>query len=163
MYNFFLFSFIYSFFILAICYSEYFSCNISFIWRGLISYVLYILFAIWLCICLQDLLKIKDCYFTSNPECLFVCLFEDFRPNWEILIFWRRHHYRWRAANFDLCLALMTIEHWRFFSVSHLLRNGTSIYSDTHTSCREYGSRADTTCLNDLSLSQLGLEHTIFR
>ena len=34
---------------------------------------------------------------------------------------WRRQHYRWRVANFDLCSALMAIEQWGFVSVSHLL------------------------------------------
>ena len=34
-------------------------------------------------------------------------------------LIWRRHHCRWGAANFDLCSAFMTIEHWGFFSVPH--------------------------------------------
>ena len=34
---------------------------------------------------------------------------------------WRRHHCRWRVLNFDLCSALMAIEHWWFLSVQHLL------------------------------------------
>ena len=42
---------------------------------------------------------------------LFVCDFS---------LIWRRHHCRWRAANFDLCSALMAIEQWGFFSVPHL-------------------------------------------
>ena len=41
----------------------------------------------------------------------------------------RRHHYRRRAANFDLCSALMVIEQWGFFSVSHLLWYGASFYN----------------------------------
>ena len=41
---------------------------------------------------------------------------------------WRRHHCRWRAANFDLCSALMAIEQWGFFSVLHLLWHGASVY-----------------------------------
>ena len=32
------------------------------------------------------------------------------------------HHYRWRTVIFGLCSALMVIEQWRLFSVSHLLR-----------------------------------------
>ena len=32
-------------------------------------------------------------------------------------LIWRRTHYRWRAIDFDLCSALMTIEQWGFFSV----------------------------------------------
>ena len=38
------------------------------------------------------------------------------------------HYYRWRAAYFDLCSALMAIEQWEFFSVSHLLWHGTSVF-----------------------------------
>ena len=41
----------------------------------------------------------------------------------------RRHHCRWRAANFDLCAALMAIEHWGFFNVPHLLWQGASVYN----------------------------------
>ena len=42
-----------------------------------------------------------------------------------------RHHYmyRWSTANFDLCLALMAIEQWGFFSVPHLLWHRTSVYN----------------------------------
>ena len=42
---------------------------------------------------------------------------------------WTRHHSRWRAANFDLCSALIAIEQWRFFSVPHLLWHGASVYN----------------------------------
>ena len=42
----------------------------------------------------------------------------------------RRHHCRWRAANFDLCSALMAIKEWGFFSVPHLLWHGASVYND---------------------------------
>ena len=34
------------------------------------------------------------------------------------------HHWRWRAANFDLCSVLMAIEQWGFFSVLHPLFTG---------------------------------------
>ena len=30
-------------------------------------------------------------------------------------LIWRWHHYWWRVENFDLCSALMAIEHWEFF------------------------------------------------
>ena len=33
----------------------------------------------------------------------------------------RRHHYRWRVANFDLKSRLTAIEQWGFFSVPYLL------------------------------------------
>ena len=44
-------------------------------------------------------------------------------------LIWTRYHYQWRAANFDLCSALMAIEQWGFFSVPHLLWHGTSVYN----------------------------------
>ena len=34
-----------------------------------------------------------------------------------------------RAANFDLCSALMAIEQWGFFSMPHLLWHGASVYN----------------------------------
>ena len=43
---------------------------------------------------------------------------------------WRRHHYRWRDANFELCSAFMAIEQWGFFSVPHLLLHGASVYNN---------------------------------
>ena len=36
-------------------------------------------------------------------------------------ITWRRHHYRWRAANFNLCSSLMAIEQWGLLSVQNVL------------------------------------------
>ena len=59
----------------------------------------------------------------------FVCFFVWVQiKNFSLI--WRRHHYRWRAANFDLYSALMAIEHWAwgFFGVSHLWQ-GASIYN----------------------------------
>ena len=50
--------------------------------------------------------------FIIKDYCLFVCLFDcSFSSNLRMifLLIWRRHHYRWRAANFDLCSALMAI------------------------------------------------------
>ena len=44
-------------------------------------------------------------------------------------IIWRRHHCRWRVANFDLCSALMAIEQWGFFNVPHPLRHGPTVYN----------------------------------
>ena len=58
---------------------------------------------------------------------LYVCLGSIvLRENFSLIL--RRHHYRWRVAN-DLCLALMAIEQWGFFSVPHLLWHGTSVYN----------------------------------
>ena len=50
-------------------------------------------------------------------------------PLENFLLIWRRHYYWWRALNVDLCLALMAIEQWGFFSVPHLLWQGASIYN----------------------------------
>ena len=44
-------------------------------------------------------------------------------------LIWRRHHDRWRAANFGLCPALVAIEQWGFFSVPHLLWHWISVYN----------------------------------
>ena len=46
---------------------------------------------------------------TKNSFQLFVCL-EFIVPLENCLLLWWRHHCRWRAANFDLCSALMAIE-----------------------------------------------------
>ena len=43
-------------------------------------------------------------------------------------LIWRRHHFWWRAANFDLCSTLKAIEQWGFFNVPHLLWHGTTLY-----------------------------------
>ena len=65
---------------------------------------------------------------------LFVCLVWflfvwSFSSNQNFSLIWRRHHCRWRAANIDLCSALMAIEQWGFFSVPHLLWHGASVYN----------------------------------
>ena len=63
------------------------------------------------------------CLFVS----LFVCL-DYFIPVDNFSLLWRRPHCRWRAVNFDLCSALMAIEQWGFFSMSHLLLHGVSVH-----------------------------------
>ena len=52
-----------------------------------------------------------------------------FVPRENFSIIWRREHYRWRAAIFDLCFVLMAIEQWGFFSVPHLLLHWTSVFN----------------------------------
>ena len=47
----------------------------------------------------------------------------------KLSLIWRRHHCRWRTANFDLCSPLMTIEQWGFFSVPDLLWYWASVYN----------------------------------
>ena len=59
----------------------------------------------------------------------YVCLFGVYRPTRESFIHRRRHHYRWKAANFDLYSAPMAIEQWGFFSVPYLLWHGSSVYN----------------------------------
>ena len=56
---------------------------------------------------------------------LCVCFFD---PLEKCSLLWRHHHRRRRAANFDLCSALMAIEHRGFFSVSHLLWHALFVY-----------------------------------
>ena len=72
-----------------------------------------------------------DTFLNKNVmlKCLFVCLFGFIVPLEHFAVIWRRHHYQWRAANFDLCSALMAIEQWWFFSVWHLLWQGAYVYN----------------------------------
>ena len=76
----------------------------------------------------------------SNIVTADVTLINFFEPVWFFLLgfiiplenfslIWKRRHYRWRTANFDLCCALMAIEQWGFFSVPHLLWHGASVYN----------------------------------
>ena len=50
----------------------------------------------------------------------------NFRSVWGFFVplIWRRHHNRWRTANFDQCSAIMAIEQWGFFGVPQLLWHG---------------------------------------
>ena len=59
--------------------------------------------------------------------CLLVCFLEFIVQLENFSLIWRRHYCRWRAANFNLCSALMAIGQWGFFSVRHLLGHGTSV------------------------------------
>ena len=53
----------------------------------------------------------------------FICLI----PLENFSLIWKRHHYQWRATNFDLYSALMEIEQWGFFNAPHLLWNGSTL------------------------------------
>ena len=82
-------------------------------------------------------------YEIAKTEALFFLVWLGlFVPLENFSLIWRRHHCRWRAANFDLCSALMAIEQWWFFSVPHLLWHGASVYNgrDTHTYCWAFSS-----------------------
>ena len=59
---------------------------------------------------------------------MFVCL-EFIVPIENFSLIWSSRHCRWRATNFDLCSALMTIEQWGFFNVPHRLRHGPTVYN----------------------------------
>ena len=83
--------------------------------------------------------------------CLFVCL-GIIVPLENLSLIWRRHHCRWRAAKFDLCSALISIEQWRFYTLSHLLRHGASVNNNHlwgHMTLT-FGIGAVTTCFYDL-------------
>ena len=92
----------------------------------------------------------------------FVCLFGVYRPIFSLV--WRRHHCRWRAANFDLCSALRAIEQWGFFNVPHPLRHWPTVYNGhlrgpvTLTPCWAFSGGAVTTWFYDLGLSRPGIE-----
>ena len=60
--------------------------------------------------------------------CMFVYL-EFINPPKNFSLIWRRHRCRWRAANYDLCSALMAIEQWGFFNVPHPLRHRPTVYN----------------------------------
>ena len=68
------------------------------------------------------------CTCNQSFNCLFVCL-GFFISLEKVSLIWRRHHYRWRAAQFVISLALMSNRQWGFFRVSHLLWHGTSVYN----------------------------------
>ena len=73
------------------------------------------------------------CEWRFHCICTFVCLFgcvEFIVPLKNFSLIWRRHHCRLKAANFDLCSALMAIEQWGFFNVPHLLWHGSTLYND---------------------------------
>ena len=81
----------------------------------------YYAFSIWL-YHLNDSLLI-----VPANMCFFVSLVF-FVPRENFLLVWRSHHCRRRAANVDLCVTLITVEQWEFFSVSHLMWQGASVY-----------------------------------
>ena len=60
-------------------------------------------------------------------ELLFVWVY--FVPLENFSLIWRCKHYRWRATNFHVCTALMTVEQWSFFNVPHLLWQGPTLYN----------------------------------
>ena len=88
-----------------------------------------------------------------------------FLPLANFSLIWKRHHYKWRASNFDLSLTLMATEQWLFFSVPHLLWHGASVYNGhlrgpvtlTHTAER-FALELSLPVFTTLFLSRLGFE-----
>ena len=66
-------------------------------------------------------LRISVCLF-------FVCLGFSSHLRFFLLMF-RSHHYRWKAANFDICSVPNAIAQWGFLSVPQLLWHETSVYN----------------------------------
>ena len=81
----------------------------------------------------------------------------------------KNHHYRWRAANFDRCSALMAIEQYGFFSVPHVLWHGSSVYYGhlrgpvTLTPITKRLAVDQSLPVLRLCLSRLGFKHPTFR
>ena len=96
----------------------------------------------------------------TSADFLFVCV-EFIVPLENFSLTWRRHHCRWRAANFDLCSVLMAMEQWGFFNVPHLLWQGPTLYKShhTHTQCRAFGRKAVATFFLLLRWSNPDLPH----
>ena len=67
-------------------------------------------------------------YLLNCVAVLFVCLFRVYRPFENFSLIWRRHHYRWRAANCDLCSALTAIDISEDQWHSHILSSVKHIY-----------------------------------
>ena len=105
-----------------------------------------------------------------NPinVCLFVWLSGAIRPRWEFHSHGsRRHHYRWKAANFNLQSALMPLSNngslWChiYCDMDHPFMVVSEDPSNSHF-CWAFGSGAVTTCFKDLGVSQPEFEHLIF-
>ena len=94
--------------------------------------------------------KNQDCEdLQSSLVCLFLFVWGlSSHSKFFNLVIWRRHHYRWRAAHFDLCAALMAIEQWGFTNCD--MGHPFIMVRDTHTYCRAFSSGAVTTCFYNM-------------
>ena len=115
--------------------------------------------------------KFKNIYtVVSNwyTFCLFVWL-GLIVPFVNFSLIWIRYHYRWRAANFDLCSAPWTLSSedylafHTFYDTGHPFKMVISENAWHPHICRAFGSGAVTTCFYDLGLSWLGFELPTFR
>ena len=110
---------------------------------------------------------VKSRYELTELEFLFVCLFVcGLLSHSRIFLTWRHHHYRWRAANFDLCSWPLSSE--GSFACHTYCDTGhpfIMIISEDlcHWHAMPINSGGVTTCLNDLGLSRLGFKHPTFR
>ena len=102
---------------------------------------------------------------------VFVCfsVLGVFVPLEKFSLLWRRHHYRWRAAHFNMCSDLMAIEQWGSLACHTYSDTDIHLYwsssktRDTHTLSRAFSCGAVTTCKHHLRPSRLGFEHPPFR
>ena len=86
--------------------------------------------------------------------CLFTCLFGVLYLTQALSLIWRRHHYLWKASNFDLGSTLFPLSNesslacHTYCETGYLLILVISEYrnSDSNTCCRAFGSGAVTTC-----------------
>ena len=108
----------------------------------------------------------------SKIVTIWPCLsfFLSFVPLENFSLIWRRHCYRGKAANFDLCSALIAIEQWGLFSVPHLLWHGSSVYNGDLRGPVTLALIAEPLAVElplpvfyDLGLSRLGFKHPTFR
>ena len=107
--------------------------------------------------------KVQSCH-ASMSYGLFV---GGFVPLENFSLIWRRHHCRWRAANFTYARHSSFLSSEGFLTCHHYCDMGNPEWSspmtrDTHTYYRSFSSVAVTTCFYDLGLSRLGFEHPNF-
>ena len=94
--------------------------------------------------------------------CVFNCLVFSlfvwgvFVPLENCSLIWKRHHYRWRAANFDIWSALMVIQLKGFFNMPHILWHSPRTH-DTLVAKR-WAVELSLPAFYDLGLSQPEIE-----
>ena len=87
-----------------------------------------------------------------------------FVPFENFSLIWRRHHYRWTAANLELYSALMVIKQW-FFLACHTFCDTEHplIMVISEDPWHWHLLPSVTSCFIDLGLSRLGFKHPTFR
>ena len=109
-------------------------------------------------------LKLLLCYNTSS-YCMLGCFFS---PLENSFLMWRRHHIRkgLLILTYAQCLQSLSSEGSSAFhtycDMGHLLIWSSLRTCNTHCSCLVFGSRAVTTCINDLGQWRTGFEHPTF-